>query len=227
MKLLARHGARILSLLVLLSGCDRNSQTSAPSKTDSKPTSTQPSPDATTATTRPTTKALLEDKRKALALGSLPLVMDVPESWNMESPAGSSAWLQGPTPHGQVRIQVTSQGTPFNSSTLNLMDEQMKKEAAASEGKTVVKPLRNIGSGAKAREQLDLGDGTIFNANGNPTRARIMDWTIEVYVPQDKSYTMDLLHFAMLPADQYQQDKDFLEKIVSSLRYDAATGLQR
>jgi hypothetical protein len=52
-----------------------------------------------------------------------------------------------------------------------------------------------------------------------------MDWTIQVYVPQDQSFALDLLHFAMLPVDLYQQDKDFLEKIVASLhRFDATKG---
>jgi len=225
MKFLAQNGARILSLLLLASGCDRSSQTTAPSKTDTKPSTTQPSTD--TPTIRPTTQSLLEGKRKSLTLASLPLVMDVPESWTIESPTGDTSWLQGPAPHGDVHIQMMSQGTPFTSSTLALMDEQMKKDAAASQGKTNVKPLRNIGSGAKAREQLELSEGTIVSADGTPSKARLMDWTITVYVPQDKNYTMNLLHFAMLPADQYQQDKDFLEKIVGSLKYEAPKGLAR
>src|SRR5205807_2797935 len=117
--------------------------------------STQPATDAA-ASTRPTTQDLLTGERTSLKLGSLPLVMDVPKSWKVESPTGGGEWLQGPTPHGQVRIQLTSQGTPFTSSTLNLMDEQMNKEAAASGGKVIAKSLRNIGLGAKAREQLEV-----------------------------------------------------------------------
>jgi len=44
-------------------------------------------------------------------------------------------------------------------------------------------------------------------------------------VPQAMNYTLDLLHFMALTNDQYQQDKDFLEKILATLHYDAAKGL--
>ena len=218
--------ATILSLAILFGGCDKRSQTyvppTAPSTAKGKTANTQPA-----LTSRPTTQDLESGARKHLFLGALPLALDVPESWSMDNSGGSSAWLQGPSPHGEIRIQVTSQGTPFTTAALGLMDQQATKTAAESKGAIQVKPLRSIGSGAKAREQREVQMGTVITADGKPSQGQIMDWTVEVYVPQDQSYILDLLHFSMLGTKQYEEDKEFLEKIVSSLRYDAAKGLLR
>jgi hypothetical protein len=170
---------------------------------------------------------LLTGPRKRLVLGPLPLVMEVPESWKVETPAGGTvAWLDGPTPHGHVRIELTSQGTPFNAQSLKLMDEQAKREAATKAANAPeVTPLRSVGGTARAREQREVRPGTVVDEDGKTRKTEVLDWSIEVYVGQDTGYTLDLLHFAMLPLDLYQQDKDFLEHIVSTLRYDATRGL--
>lgn len=224
------RSTRLATSLVLaclaLWGCDRSDSTPPPPP-PRPPTPPPTQPSQSTATTRPTTQALLTGPRKPRVLGPLPLVMEVPESWKIETPPGSAiSWLDGPTPHGHVHIELTSQGTPFNSRSLTLMDEQARKEAATKGANAPqVTPLHSVGGTARAREQREVRPGTVLDEDGTPRKTEVMDWSIEVYIGQDTGYTLDMLHFAMLPLDQYQQDKDFLERIVGTLRYDATRGL--
>jgi hypothetical protein len=74
-------------------------------------------------------------------------------------------------------------------------------------------------------ERREVYEGNTLGFDGEPQPAKMMDWSIEVYVPQDMNYTLDLLHFVALTYKQYQQDKDFLQQILATLHYDAAKGL--
>jgi hypothetical protein len=169
-----------------------------------------------------------------LILGALPLRMSVPDAWKILS-TDSASWLEGPTPHGFVRIQLSvvlqatreATGSPvtFSGSTLALREKGAEKEAAASSGKIEVVPLHSLGVAAKAMERREVYEGNTLGFDGEPQPAKMMDWSIEVYVPQDMNYTLDLLHFVALTDKQYQQDKDFLQQILSTLHYDAAKGL--
>jgi hypothetical protein len=232
MKERRRHGRALTALALALAcllqwGCDRKDAGPPPPPPPRPHTPPPTQPTQPAPTSRPTTQALLTGPRKPLVLGTLPLTMDVPESWTVDTEPGAAiAWLDGPTPHGHVRIELSSQSTPFNAQSLTLMDQQARKEAATRGADAVqITPLHSIGGTARAREEREVHPGTVLDDDGHPRKTDVMDWTIEVYVGQDTAYTLDLLHFAMLPRDVYQQDKDFIEHIVSTLRYDATRGL--
>jgi hypothetical protein len=186
------------------------------------------------AATRPSTQDLLNGPRKSLILGALPLRMSVPETWKIVT-ADSASWLEGSTPHGFIRMQLSAVlqgagsdvGNPvtFNSETLALHEKKAEKDAAASSGTIEVVPLHSLGVAAKVMERREVYQGSARGFDGEPQPTKMMDWSIEVYVPQAMNYTLDLLHFMALTNDQYQQDKDFLEKILATLHYDAAKGL--
>jgi hypothetical protein len=186
-----------------------------------------------TATTRPSTQELVSGGRKSVVLGTLPLRMMVPESWEIEK-LGDSISLQGPTPKGSVRIrlsQVLQQSGPlagspvvFTKETLELRERKAKKDAAASNGTLELIPLHQLGMSAQVMERRETYEGQVRGFDGEPQPAKMMDWTVEVYVPQEQNYELDLLHFSTISVAQYTQDKDFLENLLGTLHYDAARG---
>jgi hypothetical protein len=108
--------------------------------------------------------------------------------------------------------------------TIDIIEKKAKAEAAANPDRLVVVPLRAIGGGAKAMERRETMKLPITHEDGSSETQTIMDWSIEVFTPSDKQFTIELVHFNDLTVPQYLEDKDFLEQIVQSLRYDAAGG---
>lgn len=207
-----------LAIAFCLLGCDRD-QLPAPSNRSSKST-TQPV--SAVATTRPTTQELLAGAGKALALAPMPLKTDVPASWHIDPGEGTIPSLVGFSPHGPVKIQLMQIPTEFTDKTLPLMDKQLSKQAAESGGKVEDKPLRQLGDGpAKVRQTLEIKPDMLIERDGKLVHAPVMDWAVDVYLPMGKTYMQYTLHFDSLPLDQYRQDKEFLEKIVGTLRYAA------
>ena len=207
-----------LAIALCLLGCDRD-KLPAPSDRSSKSTTQPASP---VATKRPTTQELLADPGQSLALAPMPLKIDVPKSWHIEPGEGTIPSLVGFSPHGSIKIQLMEIPTDFSDKTLPLMDKQLSKQAADSNGKVEDKPLRPLGDGpAKVRQTLELKPDMLIERDGKLVHTQVMDWAIDVYVPMGKTYMQHTLHFDSLPLDQYRQDKEFLEKIIGTLRYTA------
>jgi hypothetical protein len=172
---------------------------------------------------RPTTQELLSGERKTSRLSSPVLTMEVPISWK-DSATDNAHWIEGPTPKGQVRLQMTSSGTALLEATVNAIEKKAKAEAVKNPDKMTVVPLHPIGGGAKAMERREVISASVPGADGTTTNSTVVDWSIEIFVPSDKQFTLELLHFNNIPVDQYLQDKTFLEGLLRSLRYDAAGG---
>ncbi len=144
-------------------------------------------------------------------------------SWK-DSATDNAHWIEGPTPKGQVRLQMTSIGNAMQETTVNAIEKKAKSDAAKNPEKLTVVPLHPIGGGAKAMERREVVTAPVPREDGTMENSTVIDWSIEIFVPSDKQFTLELLHFGNIPIDQYLQDKTFLEGLLKSLRYDAAGG---
>jgi hypothetical protein len=186
---------------------------------------TQPAPAPATAPVRPTTQQLLEAPRKAIVLGSFKLTLEVPPGWEVNSP-GSSAFLEGSTPHGEVRIQLAAHGAPLKNNAITAMEKRARDEAAKQPTELEVVPLRNIGGTARKLERREfLRNLAITGDDGTVRHVDRVDWQIMAFVPEGEDFAVDVLNFTGLSIEQYQQDKQFLEHVLSTLHYDATGGL--
>ncbi len=185
-------------------------------------------PPATPATApvvlRPTTQQLLELKRREIMLGSFPLTLEVPPSWKISS-EGSGTWLEGETPHGDVRIQLFAQGAPMKVTALLAMEKRAREQAATQPENLEVLPLKPIGGPAKKMERREiLRHLAIVRDSGAVEHVDRVDWSVMVFVPKDDKFDVDELNFSGLSLEVYQQDREFIEHIIRSLHYDAAGG---
>jgi hypothetical protein len=187
-----------------------------------------PPPAATSqAATRPTTQQLLTAKRKKLSLGTIEstnLSMEVPPSWQLNSGA-SSTWIEGETPHGDVRIQVAMQGAPLKEAAVTAMEQRARAQATSQPTTLEVVPMRNIGGGAKKMERREFLRGLeIPRGNNEVEKVDRVDWTAYLFVPQVNGYQVVTLNFSGLSIQQDKEDREFLDHILRSIRYDAAGG---
>ena len=205
-------------LLALAAGCDDKRDVPVIPPT---PPATQPS---TAAASRPTTKDLLEGPRKPLLLGAFKLVMEVPTSWNLNA-VGSATWLEGDAPHGEVRIQLAVQGAPLKAESITALEKKTREEALAHPDDLELVALRNIGGTAKKMERREImRDLTVTREDGRKDHIDRVDWSVMVFVPEQQQFNLEVLNFSGLSLQQYQEDREFLERILRTLHYDAANG---
>src|SRR5689334_18840042 len=107
-----------------IAGCDNSP---APPKnlpaTNDKPATTGPS--------RPTTQELLNGPTKKLSLGVIPFNITVPQSWEVKTSGDGLAFLQGPTPAGDVQIQLAKRHSQLSPQDVEALIRAAKKEADA------------------------------------------------------------------------------------------------
>ena len=176
--------------------------------------------------TRPTTQELQTAARKVIKLGSFPLTMEVPPTWKIEA-IGSGVWLEGETPHGDARIQLAAQGASLKLEAVIAMDKGARAKAASQPTSLEVsplKPLNNAGTVQKMEKREILRHLPITLENGSVDYVDRVDWSILVFVPQDRGFNIDLLSFSGLSLEQYQQDREFLEHIIRSMQYQSIPG---
>ena len=58
-------------------------------------------------------------------------------SWK-DSATDNAHWIEGPTPKGQVRLQMTSIGTAMQETTVNAIEKKAKSDAAKNPEKLTV-----------------------------------------------------------------------------------------
>jgi len=173
---------------------------------------------------RPSTQQLLESKRKEIMLGAFPLTLEVPPSWKLSS-EGSGTWLEGETPHGDIRIQLFAQGAPMKVTALLAMEKRAREQAATQPENLEIVPLKPIGGPARKMERREiLRHLAIVRDGGVVEHVDRVDWSVMVFVPKEDKLDVDELNFSGLSLDVYQQDREFIEHILRSLRYDAAGG---
>lgn len=219
-----QHGAWLAALalavagLSIFSGCDDKRDTALPLPIP--PTH----PTTATAPTRPSTQQLLDAKRKEIVLGSFPLTLEVPPSWKINS-EGSGTWLEGETPHGDVRIQLHAQGALMKTTALLAMEKSAREQATTQPDNLEVVPLKSIGGPAKKMERREvLRNLAVVRDHGVTEHVDRVDWSILIFVPKDDGFDVDELNFSGLALDHYQQDREFIEHIIRTLHYDATGG---
>src|SRR5438552_12510947 len=93
----------IVAVLGIFCGCDDKSGSRHPQYSDAD--SNQAS-DAGAASRRPTTQELLSGEYKRISLFPLPLTINAPKSWSVESLAEHLYLLQGPAPGSSIDVQI-------------------------------------------------------------------------------------------------------------------------
>jgi len=192
----------------------------------------------------PTTQELMKEPRRPLKLGAFPLVVDAPASWKVGSLFGSGQILalQGPATSGDVAIQLIEQGPLVVDKAIDLTFESAKREAASKPLAVNRVELRPLGPG-KVLEQRMLSGGLV---NGHPpeevwgesdtgirdpqtgqnmtTRSLIkpvlLKWNFTVFLPAGEGkWSVRSLNFMSLRLAEYEQDREFLDQLMGSLRY--------
>jgi hypothetical protein len=184
----------------------------------------------------PTTQQLMNEERRPLKLGAFPLVVDAPKSWKVGSLLGSGkiVALQGTATSGDVAVQLIEQERLVPDRTIDVTFENAKREAASKSLPVNRVELRPLGPG-KVLEQRMLS-GNLVNGRppeevwgesdtGVPGEKRpvnpvLLKWNFTVFLPagQDK-WSVRTLSFLSLRLAEYQQDREFLEQLMGSLRY--------
>ena len=169
----------------------------------------------------PTTQDLVSGPRSVTPLGPLPLTMRVPVSWKVEVTAGASL-LRGFTPNGEIAIQLSSRPS-VKKANFDAMFKSEKKEQAEKPQSVLKLELRPFGD-AMIYERQSVGDPAPFtvydhNLKARTTTEQIFKWTISVLAPTGDAYQRYDLNFVGLTKSQYDQDKEFLQGILSTLTY--------
>jgi hypothetical protein len=150
--------------------------------------------------------------------------MEIPKSWKNVT-TENATWIEGYTPHGgPVRLLMATSPASLKDGTVNAMEKKAKAEAAAHPDQLTIVPLHPVGGGAKAMERRQTQSSVVTRDDGTTDRAMTVDWLIEIFVPSEKDFSLELLHFNNIPVGQYLEDKQFLEQLVSTLRYEPGSG---
>ncbi|HEY8669145.1 MAG TPA: hypothetical protein VIL86_21020 [Tepidisphaeraceae bacterium] len=174
----------------------------------------------------PTTQELETGKRKIISLAPLPMTIQAPESWSVQTLQAVSmvTLLQGWTPGGEVKIQL-SQQPQTTIERIESLAEGARNEMK-TDGRTRVADLRTKGK-IKVFERQRLGQATSLpslDVDGNPGKPMppLYQWTLTYYVPADeKNYKAYSLNFIGLNVEQYKADHAFLEKILDTIQVTA------
>jgi hypothetical protein len=205
-----------------LIGCDRHPAPPPPPPAAAAQTPPQP--------TRPTTQELTSGPYKKLTLPGMPLAVQAPQSWKIAI-EGSLTFLEGPTPSDNAMIQL-AQRESLRPEQVESLLEGVKREQAQHPETVKRADLRQVGD-MKIIEQLSIsapvstpkvdakGDA-VLDEHGNiiTTANSSAHWRLTVLVPYEKMFSDYELNFIDLTGEQYALDKDFLERILSSISYE-------
>ena len=193
----------LIALAVTLTACDK--PTPPPHRTDDKPAASQP-----------TTMSLLAAPRKPLALDLIPFTLQAPQGWTVarhgDDPETALTMLDGTIVGSELHIILNSRPM-LTADALKALTEHRRKESDA---------LQKLGGYVSVR---DIGDTRIIERLTMPSTAttdptdRIVDWQIDLYVPDGLKYDAYELKVIDLTEDAYQANKQLLESVFSSLKY--------
>jgi hypothetical protein len=182
------------------------------------------------ANARPTTQELISGEQVKTSLQVMPFTMQVPKSWKVKPAAGSGVpTLTGPTPTSDAQIQLDRL-----SQRNSLIDDKYAERFIAGAQKLATQPtanetarIRTIGP-ARIVEIRSFGPTNHFPAIDStgkqiaPTSTS-MTWKLTAFVQTAGSTQAYQISFVDLTKEQFEMDKELLEKIVASLEYDAAS----
>ncbi len=204
-----------------IAGCDN----SPPPPKNLPTTSETPT---TTAPSRPTTQELLNGPTKKLSLGVIPFSITVPQSWEMKTTGDGLAFLEGPTPAGDVQIQLAKRHNQLSAQDVEALIRAAKKEADAHPESKRTATVRETPS-FRILDRQSIGTPMtvpVTDPNGKPTVQQITpyQWTVLLLLPRGKNFEAYELSFYDLTLDQYKADKDFLQKILDTVIDEPVTG---
>ena len=188
----------------------------------------------------PTTQELLTGKKKTVVLGAFPLTLDVPLNWALHS-VGEPATitLSGPANSGEISIQLVQPGHMQGDKIPETMFASAKKEQAAKPHEINRLEMRNLGP-LKIMEERVIANAFVNgkpvpevwgdvessdNATATPTvthtilNPQFVKWSFTIFEKEEKGYQVRGLTFQTLRVSEYEQDKQFLEQMMKTLKY--------
>lgn len=170
---------------------------------------------------RPTTQSLVEGKWKTVPISALPLTISVPESWEALPVAGSRLFLmEGFTPNGFVSLSLASRPqlaadkvADFISAARKRLDEKGGKKLRFES-----KEYPDF----TALERLYFEDRQVMLLRNNAgelteREAQPMKWSYLIFLKNEAMVDLYELEFNDLTLDHYEKDREFLQKILSTL----------
>ena len=192
----------------------------------------------------PTTQQLMTEERRPLRLGAFPVVIDAPKSWKVGSLGGSgqSITLAGAATSGNIEIQLVEQGQVVPNIAIEKRFESAKAEAASKPLSVNRVTLRPFGPGQMLEQRFltgsfengkpppeiwgEVDSGIKDPRTGQPImkqgllRGQFLKWNFTLFLPADKDKSsVRELNFILLRLPEYEQDKEFLEQLMGSMRY--------
>jgi hypothetical protein len=177
---------------------------------------------------------LLTGQYKKLPLPNMPLILNVPQSWNIDVGKDFPAtFVVGPSPSGHVMIQLSQpDANTFKQEQIDLIVTKAKKELADHKDWRGKVELLQVG-GFKMLERLvflpphtvQVVDGKgigMLDDKGNLVTRTVADveWSQVIFLPSDQIFRRYELKLFDFTAEQYVQDQAFLEKIFRSVTVD-------
>lgn len=213
----------LISAVTVAAGCDERRPNSPADPSASQSAATNP-------TTQPADDAGAHDvtnqELTPVPLGAIPFAMNAPKGWKFKSRAGVLT-LEGPTIAGTAQIQIVRHMQPIAGHAERLV-EGAKKEIAAEPGPYNKCDVRTVG-GVQVLEFRKLGRPTgapAIDATGKQIApgGTSMQWKLTAFVRRaggtEKDLDMCEIGFVDLTREQYDIDKELLEKMIVSLKYD-------
>jgi len=194
----------------------------------------------------PTTQELLTGVKKRLRLPEFPVSLDVPPSWGLQSLANGEIFtVNGQGSSGDFDIQLVQQSQLVPKTQPETMLAAAKKELAAKPhpinraelhelGPVKVVEVRSISNAfvngklpAEVEGDILVDPGNRNVAPGVQTTTRgivnphMVKWTFTLFVPaREDKLSVRALTFMRLGLHDYEKDKDFLEQLMKSMKYE-------
>ena len=197
----------LAAICLHFSGCGKAPQS------DSAPPSSNP---PAAAYAGPATRDVAQEPRKNLKMLTVPLILSVPQSWNLQPPQ-NPAFLVGLAPGGDVRISVAM---------LNFMNDYGKRlfvnravdQSHQHPGRIQVRQLTN-NAGLQVLEKI-----TYLNLPNDPAGqsppvtqpSELLSWNITIFVPYHQKFIPCSFDLASITQQQYDADQPFIQAIVDT-----------
>ncbi|MDW8261570.1 MAG: hypothetical protein RMJ35_03515 [Phycisphaerales bacterium] len=200
-------------------GCEEPTELPAPATAPAEPAD-EP------AIRRPTTQQLVEGRWKTVTLSVLPITLEVPESWQQSAFSESGLLtLEGWTPSGEVQLRFSAR-PPLTADKFEGFVNGARK-AMEARGDRKLRFELHEKPGFKVLEQQFSEErramlatdaaGNLVEMEGTPLK-----WSFLIFLPDAEGYKSYELGFVELSLEHYERDKEFFQRVMSSLRHDGA-----
>jgi hypothetical protein len=203
--------------LLWVGGCGEDAPPTTPSASET-PETPVPPPIA-----RPTTQQILEAPRKPLQMQVIPFTIDAPDLWkvvDIKNPAGLATMIEAPIIDDEARVSL-SKRDPMGGETLrNFLDRIQKDDADA----------RKVGGSVTVRQVGDLRIVDSRRPSGDssqPDSERGFEWRITLFYPSGIAHDQFAMQFIGLTVASYQKNKELLDEVIKTIRYDDGLPLSR